>query len=156
MRCQQREHRPASRASACSTYWRILGWLEKNKELKELVLKKNDKDIHHRKPKKSLIDLYFEILLVVWLRCQLQHTGSPARELPAWTRAADAGGSLDAGVAGDSVVCASLAYTSFSTYMMTSQGGGPQGRQRRGEAAQGRNRAGQTSHACQWQDCAYE
>ncbi|XP_078522692.1 dynamin-like GTPase OPA1, mitochondrial isoform X3 [Lissotriton helveticus] len=44
-------------------YQRILERLEKeNKELRKLVLQKDDKGIHHRSVKKSLIDMYSEVL----------------------------------------------------------------------------------------------
>nr|XP_021520024.1 dynamin-like 120 kDa protein, mitochondrial [Meriones unguiculatus] len=47
-------------------YLRILERLEKeNKELRKLVLQKDDKGIHHRKLKKSLIDMYSEVLDVL-------------------------------------------------------------------------------------------
>ncbi|XP_027704563.1 dynamin-like 120 kDa protein, mitochondrial isoform X3 [Vombatus ursinus] len=47
-------------------YQRILERLEKeNKELRKLVLQKDDKGIHHRHLKKSLIDMYSEVLDVL-------------------------------------------------------------------------------------------
>ncbi|XP_043847037.1 dynamin-like 120 kDa protein, mitochondrial isoform X3 [Dromiciops gliroides] len=47
-------------------YQRILERLEKeNKELRKLVLQRDDKGIHHRHLKKSLIDMYSEVLDVL-------------------------------------------------------------------------------------------
>lgn len=57
------------RAYAYSKYQWILEWLEKeNKELRKLVLQKHDKNFHHRKLKKSFIDMYYEgldVLIVI-------------------------------------------------------------------------------------------
>uniref|UniRef100_A0A3B3RJT3 Dynamin-like GTPase OPA1, mitochondrial n=1 Tax=Paramormyrops kingsleyae TaxID=1676925 RepID=A0A3B3RJT3_9TELE len=56
---------PPSAACLCHgiKYQRMLEHLEKeNKELRKVVLQKDDKGIHQRKVKKSLIDMYSEVL----------------------------------------------------------------------------------------------
>uniref|UniRef100_A0A672I135 Dynamin-like GTPase OPA1, mitochondrial n=1 Tax=Salarias fasciatus TaxID=181472 RepID=A0A672I135_SALFA len=54
---------PGPRTDISLKYQRMLERLEKeNKELRKVVLQKDDKGIHQRKVKKSLIDMYSEVL----------------------------------------------------------------------------------------------